>query len=795
MAKEANKGHHGNYISFKEVIEHFSQADSDVNQGVFSFQPLIDKTSSSIISLSSETKTLLEDFKEKVESNKLDYNKLKTLPELKTITNVFFEPLFLGFTGVAFLSPPFSSKIIFANKVFDEMVYNDQWEINFNLSHDQSENQSHFNFDQLLYILNKFYHQNISGYFTRKLSFRHKKTGVIRYFKMESNYNFFEAKINHKLPELSKEDIDQLLNNFSDELFRNKIDPTCLTFYGFEITNFIDITEIEAVNQLRYRLIEKHKIRNTSFFLDQIKSAFQSILNQATFNVGLNFIGTLYGFQSKEFGLTGLSGKELIEKYVSLNHLSEEAKLFFGEKKAIAIKNLSIYAKKKSIAQLLHKKGYKSAILIPIKFSNGALAVAIEIATKNNTHEFSQYTLKQLRETINVIDESFYQDEIRFGQMLVEVIQNKFTNIHPTVKWRFEKAAATYLSNMAEQENVVIQPIKFNQLHTIYGQADIVNSSVLRNRSIKLDLIKNLELLEYLLDHTLSQKKHHFLSYYQNRIKIYLQEIHSSFNSNHEIEIVNFITKNVNPYLEELSLLKENQIIPSNLYENYLQALDKEFNIVYWERKKFEESVNQLNSLMSAFIDKQDEEMQAILPHYYEKYKTDGIEYNIYLGQSLLQTNQKYTVNDLRNFQIWQLVMMCQLVQLVEKNKITSPIPLSTAQLIFVYNQSISILFRMDEKRFDVDGAYNIRYEILKKRIDKATIKGTTERLTVEGKIAIVYLSDEDKRTYLAYFQYLKEHNFIEEAIEDLELNKLKGTDGLKALRITVRHHQNENNK
>jgi hypothetical protein len=40
----------------------------------------------------------------------------------------------------------------------------------------------------------------------------------------------------------------------------------------------------------------------------------------------------------------------------------------------------------------------------------------------------------------------------------------------------------------------------------------------------------------------------------------------------------------------------------------------------------------------------------------------------------------------------------------------------------------------MDEKRFDVDGTYNARYEVVKKRIDKANIKGTKERITQKRK-------------------------------------------------------------
>ena len=52
----------------------------------------------------------------------------------------------------------------------------------------------------------------------------------------------------------------------------------------------------------------------------------------------------------------------------------------------------------------------------------------------------------------------------------------------------------------------------------------------------------------------------------------------------------------------------------------------------------------------------------------------------------------------------------------------------------------------MDEKKFDVDGTYNTRYEIVKQRVDKAYIKGTKERTTQKGKICIVYYQKEDER-------------------------------------------------
>ena len=91
----------------------------------------------------------------------------------------------------------------------------------------------------------------------------------------------------------------------------------------------------------------------------------------------------------------------------------------------------------------------------------------------------------------------------------------------------------------------------------------------------------------------------------------------------------------------------------------------------------------------------------------------------------------------------------------------------------------------MDEKQFDVDGAYNIRYEIIKKRIDKAHIKGTDERLTVPDKISIVYSQDKDAKEYLKYIKYLQSKNFLGK-VENLELEDLQGVSGLKALRAEV---------
>ena len=106
--------------------------------------------------------------------------------------------------------------------------------------------------------------------------------------------------------------------------------------------------------------------------------------------------------------------------------------------------------------------------------------------------------------------------------------------------------------------------------------------------------------------------------------------------------------------------------------------------------------------------------------------------------------------------------------------------------LILAYSEVISIRFRMAEKRFDVEGNTDVRYEILKKRLAKATLKDSKERLVQENKLAIVYINDTEKRNYLAYLKFLKKKNYFTGEIEQVTIENLQDISDLQALRITI---------
>ena len=52
---------------------------------------------------------------------------------------------------------------------------------------------------------------------------------------------------------------------------------------------------------------------------------------------------------------------------------------------------------------------------------------------------------------------------------------------------------------------------------------------------------------------------------------------------------------------------------------------------------------------------------------------------------------------------------MCEMENTFYMMQSDFPIKLDVASMILVFNQPLSISFRMDEKQFDVDGTYNAR--------------------------------------------------------------------------------------
>jgi len=71
----------------------------------------------------------------------------------------------------------------------------------------------------------------------------------------------------------------------------------------------------------------------------------------------------------------------------------------------------------------------------------------------------------------------------------------------------------------------------------------------------------------------------------------------------------------------------------------------------------------------------------------------------------------------IQNLGLWQLSLAAGMARVTERVKPLLKGTLDTCYLILVNRTHLSIRFRYDEKRFDVDGAYDVHHKIIKSRI------------------------------------------------------------------------------
>ena len=141
----------------------------------------------------------------------------------------------------------------------------------------------------------------------------------------------------------------------------------------------------------------------------------------------------------------------------------------------------------------------------------------------------------------------------------------------------------------------------------------------------------------------------------------------------------------------------------------------------------------------------------------------------------------------LRNLRLWQLMVLCGSAHLTEQLKPSLNLKLDTAHLVAVQETQQTISFDYNEKLLAMKGSYDVRYEIMKKRIDKSKVKETGERLTQPGKIAIVYSQNREGAEYEEYLKYLAAREYLIDSEPDrLNLEDLQGLYSLKALRVAV---------
>lgn len=675
---------------------------------------------------------------------------------------------------------PFRFKPIYATPAFKRIF-----------SLEEKDIQAHCNMDPerwawgrlmkaYLHIMTSFYDLDFAFDYPLIISGKDPDTGLDRYFSITMSPKFIEIKLRDHLKPLSETEKKRLMANVTNaKLWMEVLPPDNFTFQGFGLFRAMDVTNQEVLSSLKRDLIEKESIFSQEGF-ERLQDKMRIFLRQPDLMLGLAAL------KGEEVLL--LSPHQRLEKgciFADSVHCAKreyEGSVYaqaVEKGEPLIIENLQTHPVRTHLEEHMLEKGVGSMFVAPLHYQ-GKLLGTLDLKSPQTGGLNTLNTLK-LFEIMPLFSMALNRGMEELDHRIQAIIKEKCTAIHPSVEWRFQRAALNFMQR-EDQSVSGLEPIVFRDVYPLYGVSDIRGSSEHRNAAIQADLIEHLQMAGDIIQAAETYRALPIFDALAYKIDKNIREVERGLNSGDEVAKLDFIRHEIEPVFNHIESFGPEL---GKRIKAYKAALDPNLTTLYRKRKDYEEAVTLINETVSSYLEKQEEKAQEFFPHYFEKLKTDGVDHTIYIGASMVEDGE-FDLLYLKNLRLWQLLVMCGVARRSEEIQDELKVPLKTTHLILVQNTPLSIRFRPDERRFDVDGAYDIRHEILKKRIDKAMIKGRKERLTQPGKIAIVFSHRREEAEYRDYIDYLKASGHLKDTIETLDLEDLQGVQGLKALRVVV---------
>lgn len=752
----------------------------------FSFNPFLNHLRKHYKSENSIKRNLIKDILEHFESQKdiqLSLNTgdiLQIEEEFKWIHAALTSPLNdqEDFWAIGF---PMGQKICYGTGIFYDLLDQNTCKT----LQDHYEPIDFPNKEQLLYsfIVEKLYGMDSSVSFEIIHSYFDKTVELQKFYKISMNNSFIDIKLKGNLPDIKQFKINNHSSSDIDwELVKTVLPLNNLQLEGFSILSVKEVTMEQTLESIKNIVL-----RGRGFQEDytQLIYALKNLVESSTIEFSLwpsiqvndrivfdsekQLSSLLYKIMQQN-----LVDKEQFNDLLDIITIKAEA-LLLDKQQDCSINELE------PIWKAINKLNIEALALIPIRY-HGELVGIIEIfSTQSNL--INEIVLKRLASIHTLIAQLFKDEITKFDVQIDKVIKEHFTSLQPSVQWKFNEEAWQFLQKIQERKpKPNIQDIKFEDVHPLYGSIDIRSSTIERNNAVFHDIRAHLQLLQNVLLELKKIEKIILLEEMIFKTNHWLTELSKDKIDNLQIRLNDFFKRDVSDLLK---YFKDNHIDALSIVDSYEKATDPIHGLVFKNRNALENAIQLINTGINGYLDLFNKQLQSSYPCYFEKFRSDGIEYDIYIGQSI-SPEKPFNSIHLKNIRLWQLTSMAAIAKITHSLLDQMENKLYTTQLIFVNTTPIDISFRADERRFDVEGVYNIRYQIIKKRIDKVTIKGSNERLTQPGKIAIVYYAEKEIDEYIGYVHYLQKNGTLKNDLEKLELEELQGVEGLHALRVSI---------
>ncbi|MBL1223319.1 GAF domain-containing protein [Chryseobacterium sp. L7] len=608
------------------------------------------------------------------------------------------------------------------------------------------------------------------------------RLGIMKHYKITVNSDFTEVYPGEDAKIPSDDVVDMLLENLDDfKLWKKYFPSRSWVLKGFTIVSLVDCTSEVALSDLKSSMIE---IDPEDLSPDEnLVEIFKSYFEVPELNFGLMLFDkkdqklgrlpiyeNLFTHHVLDFWINAFDEETRKNTFSNINHNSRPIVIS-------NVNNLDSDIKELPSFSILRDNNINSFMVIPI-MKDGELLAIMEF-TSPQANSFNGLKLKKMEFFTDMILFSLNRFNFEKNYQIEAIIQREYTSIHDSVVWKFRNEAEKYFNASLGKKMYTLKQISFKNLTPLFGFSDIRSSSDKRFNLMLEDLNQQLESLHDIFIMINSDSEKYLLA-----LDIFENELNNEIKADTEQRFQRLLREEIHPFLQAKLELKTDREIKNKIKDYFLQVFTQT-DLFYANRKSLDDSITLVNRKLADLLDESQVKAQQIFPHYYERFKSDGVEHNLYIGHNIAP-DLHYTSKEVHKLRYWQLKTICTMEREFQSFKRDLPIQLDIASLIFVYNEKIDIRFRMDEKRFDVDGAYNSYYEIIKKRLDKAHVKDSSERITCPGKITIVYFGMENQKEYLEYISKLQKKGILQNDVEFLKVEDLQGITGLLALRISL---------
>jgi hypothetical protein len=616
-----------------------------------------------------------------------------------------------------------------------------------------------------------------------------KMTNLVRSHSVTMEPSFCDV-VNVGGPKVLDEKIKrELLADVNDmEKWRELLPANWFEFHGFAFFRTNDITDQNSFYDIQKTLTERDSA-DPVVMLTKVEAALRQVLRRPHLGIGMST--SVGGFLSRARINGGLERKGnetvAVERYGrddlqgSLFSLQNDAlERARTQQRGFVTLDLAASADRSKVESDLLNQGVRSMAVFPLFFDDQHIGFFDITSPKKD--DLNEAVVEKIADLLPLLCLAGKRRIDDVKQAVQSIISEQCTAIHPTVEWRFHEEAQMASERAEGTKSLEMKNIFFQDVYPLYALSTIRNSATLRSKAVQDDLRTQIGLALEVLQMAYENRPMPFLRELCFRLEKLDARISEQLTAGDELAASKFLASEVEPVFNHVRGWNLNLIQKINAY---WKQLDDKSRTVYLRRREFDASVVEVTSTLSNYLKTQQNNAQKIFPHYFEKHCNEAVEHTIFIGQSLVK-GREFNEIYLKNLRLWQLMVMCGSAAEAARMKPNLKVPFDLTHVIVVQDTPVNVTFDFDDKLFHVEGGADGRGEMLKRRVDRAVVKGTQERLSQPGKLSVVFTQERERLEYMEYFTFLAAQECLLEDVEEYLIDEVQGAQGLRALRVSI---------